>query len=92
MYITLLWWGGGGGGERWCTFCCSFQRDGLVIFGRMEFASYEGNLGGGLLVYPILLFSPSPMMTELLLTGTLIVNSINQSIIYILLITVLKIK
>ena len=57
------------------------------LVGRMILASLEANLGGGwgLFVYPILLFSlllsgRSPNMTEILLTGTLSLNSISQSI------------
>ena len=54
--------------------------------GRMKFASLEANLGGGWglrVFYPILLFSlplsgKIPDMTEILLTGTLSLNSINQ--------------
>ena len=51
---------------------------------RMKYALLKANLGGGqgLLVYPILLsFLPlsgrGPDMTEILLTGTLSINSIN---------------
>ena len=66
-----------------------FQRDGPVIFRLvhgLKFASLEANLGGGwgLLVYPILLFylplsGRSPNMTEILFTGSLSLNSFNQS-------------
>ena len=52
----------------------------------MKFALLEVNLGEGHLFYPILLFSlplygrsPNIIMTEILLTGTLSLYSINQS-------------
>ena len=61
------------------TTCYSFQRDVPVIC-RMKFASLETNLseGIGLLIYLILLFY-LPDMTEILLNGTLSLNSINQT-------------
>ena len=65
----------------WGTLCCSYQKDGPVIFGRMKFASLEAYLGGGF-GHVILshsfhtLSGRSPDMPEILLTGTLSLNSI----------------
>ena len=57
------------------------------LLGMMKFASLEANLDGDpdLFAYPILLLSlpvswRSPDMTEILLTGTFSLNSINESI------------
>ena len=74
-----------------CYLCHSFQRNGPSIWhvGRMRFVSHETNLvflvggGGGHLVYHILLsILPSPVrspdMTEILFTGILSLNLINQ--------------
>ena len=57
----------------------------IWLVGRMKFASFEANLGGfGALESSILFFLSlslgSPYMTEILLTGTLSLNSINQFI------------
>ena len=54
----------------------------VLPVGRMKFATLEANLSGGLLVYPILLFSlhlsgrsPESDITEILLNWTLNLNS-----------------
>ena len=79
MYITLLWLGGGGGwGRGGALSAAAFREMALSYLAGWNSLHMREIWVGGLLVYPILLFSPSPMMTELLLTGTLIVNSINQ--------------
>ena len=61
----------------------------IWLVGRMKFASIVANLGGswGILVYPTLLFSlplsgRSLNMTEILLIGTLSLNSINVCLKY----------
>ena len=70
-----------GGGEDGVLSAAAFTEMVLsyLLIGRMQFTSFEANLGLGLLVYHILLFSlplsgRSPDMTEILLTGTLSFN------------------
>ena len=47
--------------------------------GRMKFASLEANLGGSLFFFLFSLpLSRSSIMTEIMLTGTLSLNTINQ--------------
>ena len=56
----------------------------IWLVDEVKFASHEAMWVGGLLFYPIFLFSltlsgRSPHMTELLLTGTLSINPISQT-------------
>ena len=58
----------------------------IWLVGRMKFASLEAKMDGGqtLLVYPILLFHSASLlkslnMTEILLTGTYSLNSIENN-------------
>ena len=74
---------------RVVALCSSFQRERkschIWLGGRINVASPEANLGGGqgIIAYPVFLFSHplsgrSPDISEILLTRTLCLNSIDE--------------